>query len=329
MKFRKICAMALILAMMAFMAVPTQAAPSSWAAEEVNRAISLNLVPRSLQGSYTQPATRANFCAVAVNVYESIIREEIIERAEFRDTNDINIQKMGGLGIVAGVGNNNFAPNSPITREQAAVIIARMMYDLGISFEGSSPTFADNGNISSWAVEATAQVQAAGIMTGSNNMFMPKDTYTIEQSIITLLRLYDLAIEHSERLTAAMCDYSAEMLGLLNAERARAGLAAFTTTPLLRAAAIIRSVELDISYSHTRPDGRGFYTVLDELGISFSGVGENVFRGKNLPPQTALNGWLRSEGHRGNIINPRFTQVGIGVHTDSAGVLYWVLLFVG
>jgi len=112
---------------------------------------------------------------------------------EFNDTADINVQKMGYLGIVTGVGNGNFAPDNTLTREQAAVMIARLAYAVGQPLPQVAPTFADNAAVSSWAVDAVGQVQAAGIMGGvGNNNFAPSGDYTREQSIITMLRLFDI-----------------------------------------------------------------------------------------------------------------------------------------
>jgi hypothetical protein len=99
---------------------------------------------------------------------------------------------MGALGVVTGVGNGNFAPNNNLTREQAATMLARLADAIGKSLPKQAATFADNGGISSWALEGAGQVQAAGIMSGTgNNMFSPQNPYTREQSIITILRLYD------------------------------------------------------------------------------------------------------------------------------------------
>jgi len=57
-----------------------------------------------------------------------------------------------------------------------------------------TPTFADNEEISSWAFEAVGQMQASGIMGGiGNNMFSPSGEYTREQSVVTIMRLFDLA----------------------------------------------------------------------------------------------------------------------------------------
>jgi uncharacterized protein YkwD len=290
-----------------------------------------------MQEDYTRPTTRADFCMLAVLVYESIIQEEIIEHMTFEDTDDINAQKMGGLGVVTGVGKNMFAPDKRITREQAAVMVARMMYSLGIVIEEEigeetereAFEFADSDYISSWAVEAIGQVRAAGIMTGNcDGFFMPREHFTIEQSIITLLRLYDLAMEHNEELTSIYHEYAVEMLRLINAERVRAGVGELTTTPLLYAAAMVRAVELEVRYSHTRPDGRGFHTALRDLGIVYRSAGENAFGGRNLTPQAAFNGWMNSQGHRENMLNPMFSQAGVAVHISCSGRLYWALLLI-
>jgi len=167
--------------------------PSSWAAWWVNTAIEEGLVPKNLQSQYTQAATRAEFAALAVTLYETVTGREITERATFNDTTDINVQKMGGLGVVTGVGGGNFNPNGTITREQAAVMIARLAVAIGQPLPESVPTFADNAQISSWAVDGVGQVQASGIMGGvGNNRFSPQGNYTREQSIITMVRMFEI-----------------------------------------------------------------------------------------------------------------------------------------
>ena len=111
---------------------------------------------------------------------------------EFNDTNDINVQKVGYLGIVTGVGYGNFAPNNTLTREQATVMIARLAYAVGQPLPQAAPTFADNAATSSWAVDSVGQIQAAGIMSGvGDNRFDPQGTFTREQSIITMLLLFE------------------------------------------------------------------------------------------------------------------------------------------
>ena len=167
--------------------------PSSWAVEQVNAAIAANLVPTSLQSKYTQATTRAEFCALAVALYENVTGKTITERKTFDDTKDVNVEKMAAVGVVSGVGDNKFAPDDKLTREQAAVMLARLADAIGKPLTASAATFSDNAYISSWAIAEVGQIQAAGIMGGvGNNTFAPKDPYTREQSIITIMRLYDV-----------------------------------------------------------------------------------------------------------------------------------------
>lgn len=166
--------------------------PSAWAAAQVHAAISANLVPASLRSKYTQAATRADFCGLAVALYESATKTTITERKTFNDTNDVNVQKMGALGVVTGVGNGNFSPDAKLTREQAAVMLSRLADVIGKPLTKEGAPFADNGKISSWAQDSVGRIQASGIMNGvGNNLFAPQSPYSREQSMITILRLYD------------------------------------------------------------------------------------------------------------------------------------------
>ena len=170
---------------------PAAEKPSPWAEEQVNAAISAKLVPQSLQSKYTQAATRAEFCALAVALYETAAGEEITDRKTFDDTKDVNVEKAAAIGVVSGVGDNKFSPDTQLTREQAAVMLSRLADAIGKPLQKQAATFTDNGNIASWAIEGVGQVQAAGIMSGvGENTFAPQDPYTREQSILTIMRLY-------------------------------------------------------------------------------------------------------------------------------------------
>ncbi|MDR1641059.1 MAG: S-layer homology domain-containing protein [Clostridiales bacterium] len=175
--------------------VETTGEPSPWAAEAVSRADSLGLLPSALNGEYKRNITRAEFCTLAVLVHEKAIGAEITRLRDFTDTTDRNVRKIGGLGIVQGVGNGAFNPDGEITRQEAAVILSNLASSLGKPLPVSEPTFADRALIDSWAVASVGQMQSSGIMAGTgNNNFTPKGEagkYTREQSISTLLRLWD------------------------------------------------------------------------------------------------------------------------------------------
>jgi len=171
----------------------TSDTPSSWATSQVNAAIAAGIVPEALQSKYTTAITRAEFCALAVALYEKVTGKEITERVQFSDTTDVNVEKMAALGVVSGVGDDKFSPDSSMTREQAATMLSRLATAIGKPLTEQAPAFADNANISSWAASAVGEVQEAGIMSGvGNNTFSPAADYTREQSIITIMRLFDI-----------------------------------------------------------------------------------------------------------------------------------------
>ena len=167
--------------------------PSAWAEKDVTMAINYGFVPTYLQTKYTQAATRGEFAALAVTLYEKITGMEITGRKAFSDTTDINVEKAAAIGVVEGVGDSRFNPNAGLTREQAAVMLSRLADETGKPLAQQSPSFTDNSSISSWATIHVGQIQRAGVMGGvGDNKFAPKNAYTREQSIITILRLYEV-----------------------------------------------------------------------------------------------------------------------------------------
>ena len=182
---------------------------SEWARESISRAHSLELIPHSLFAAsstftdYTMPTTRAEFAALAVALYENMTGREITGRMNFNDTNDVNVQKMGYLGVVSGVGGGNFSPYGEITREQAAVILVRLLNAIHINLDTNLPAmldlphlpsvFTDHEQISPWAFNGVASAFGLNIMSGiGGRRFAPQSPYTREQSIVTVLRLFDM-----------------------------------------------------------------------------------------------------------------------------------------
>ena len=105
----------------------------------------------------------------------------------------------------------------------------------------------------------------------------------------------------------------------VNRERAAAGLAALELDDSLSAAAQIRADEITRSFSHTRPDGSSFSTVTS------GAYGENIAKGQSSAARV-MAAWMSSSGHRANILNARYTKIGICAY-EYGGVMYWVQLF--
>ena len=179
--------------------------PSSWAQEEVSAARQEGLIPEDLDSRFESNITRAEFCHLAAALMESktgktldaILAASGASPLSFSDTTDEKVEAMSALGVVNGVGNNRFEPDSDITREEAAVMLWRLAQQLDSDVQPNSAqlTFTDHSSISSWAQEAVSAVSACEtggnkIMNGTgNNLFSPQETYTREQSIVTMFRL--------------------------------------------------------------------------------------------------------------------------------------------
>ena len=120
--------------------------------------------------------------------------------------------------------------------------------------------------------------------------------------------------------------FTAQVVKLVNEERAKAGLSPLTVDSKVAAAASTRAKEIETSFSHTRPDGSSFSTALTQSGASFRGAGENIAYGQRTPEEV-MKGWMNSQGHRANIMNKDFTTIGVGYHQNSNGTGYWTQLF--
>ena len=119
---------------------------------------------------------------------------------------------------------------------------------------------------------------------------------------------------------------AAAVLSLVNKERAKEGLPALKIDAKVTKAANVRAREIKKSFSHTRPDGSSYSTALKEQGVSYRMSGENIAWGQKTPEQV-MNAWMSSSGHRANIMNKNYKNIGIGYYEDEKGVKYWVQLF--
>lgn len=116
-----------------------------------------------------------------------------------------------------------------------------------------------------------------------------------------------------------------EVYEITNNYRSLVGVSSLTLDSSLVEAANIRAKELSDSFSHTRPNGSSCFTVLSELGISYSTAGENIAAGYS-SSQSVMEGWRSSSGHYQNIISSKFKKIGIGVNIVN-NQYYWVQIF--
>ena len=157
----------------------------------------------SLMAEYGLPAQEPDLTEEAVSAREEEPAAEEEGAAEeaaptFTDTDDPYVLLAARLGIVKGSNIGTFRPEGLLNRAEAAVMIQRCMAFLGRGEANDAPMrFSDAYAIPRWAAEgvkySSGRTTAAGdaLMGGVWGRFMPQDTYSVEQAILTLLRCYE------------------------------------------------------------------------------------------------------------------------------------------
>jgi uncharacterized protein YkwD len=111
------------------------------------------------------------------------------------------------------------------------------------------------------------------------------------------------------------------VLTLVNAERAKAGCSPLTENAKLTKAAQDHSQDMadHQNMSHTGSDGSSMADRLTRVGYAFRTAGENVAYGYS-SPESVMDGWMNSPGHKANILNCAFKEIGIGLAQPG---FYW------
>jgi uncharacterized protein YkwD len=122
----------------------------------------------------------------------------------------------------------------------------------------------------------------------------------------------------------------AEVLANLNAQRKAYGLSTFTLSAKLDKAAQGHACDNAArrSISHDSSDGGTLKDRLRKAGYRYRAAAENTGRGFGTGTR-AVEWWMNSEKHRGNILYPRVKEVGIGIALSAApdNKLHWVINF--
>ncbi|MCA9244978.1 MAG: CAP domain-containing protein, partial [Phycisphaerales bacterium] len=124
-------------------------------------------------------------------------------------------------------------------------------------------------------------------------------------------------------------EWKARIIELVNQERAAEGLNPVTLNQTLEAQATQYACEM-IAYQffdHVNPVTQSTLADrADQFGYDFFFIGENLAAGQG-SPEEAMRDWMNSPGHRANILEPRFVELGVGVRTGGDYGTYWVQEF--
>lgn len=184
-------------------------APSEWARPEISKANKYGLLGDWLTG-YTTPIIRAEFAELmSATVLKAIGKTQEEYLAEYDDLdivspfNDINSEAVTIaylMGITDGVGDNLFAPDRNITRQEIAVMMCRAIVEAQAVkdkkyIENSSDlsAFSDANLVADWAITGVATLAKNKIMNGTTDTTLsPLDNTTVEQAIALAVRIYEI-----------------------------------------------------------------------------------------------------------------------------------------
>jgi uncharacterized protein YkwD len=117
--------------------------------------------------------------------------------------------------------------------------------------------------------------------------------------------------------------FEKEVLDLVNVERSKEGLQPLVWDDQLAAVARAHCVDMAQRrfFAHTNPDGLSPFDRMRNAGIAYRAAAENIAVGQSTPAGV-VESWMNSPGHKANILNGRYTHIGIGFHNN-----YWTQVF--
>ncbi len=167
----------------------TATGASTWAKEDIRKAITDGFVPEKIKENWTRSITREEFVEIAV-LFLGL--KPMYSNSPFLDTTNPYVTSAYESGIVTGMGDGKFNPKGKITRQEAAVMLMRVAKFSEVEIDAENVNFEDSEYIALWAKSAVAWAKSADIMHGDEKgNFNPTDEYTCEQAITTFVRLQE------------------------------------------------------------------------------------------------------------------------------------------
>ncbi|MGN7357267.1 CAP domain-containing protein [Paenibacillus sp. SAF-054] len=124
--------------------------------------------------------------------------------------------------------------------------------------------------------------------------------------------------------TSNQSSFAAEVIKLVNQERAKAGLKALSENTKLSGMAMDKAKDMSNNnyFDHNSPTYGSPFDMMKKYGISYSYAGENIAKGQKTPSDV-MTAWMNSQGHRANILNSNYTTIGVAYYNG-----YWVQEFI-
>ena len=260
-------------------------------------------------------------------------------------------------GVVNGISESRFAPDDRISRQQLCTILFRYAGILKLTTTQRDPltSFPDADKLADYAKDPVSWCVATGLVNGKNGMLDPGGNAT-RAEVAKILTFFD-AFVNREELTApenweqeylipdVIPDidredpdylYSREIFDAINAVRGESGLKPFIWSDRVYQAAQTRAKEISEqnAFTHTRPDGSNYSTVLADFGVNATIRNEIIAHGFSTS-QALVDKWASSNSTSPVISALVYSQAAVGVYKlppeedGEEGHYYYALLVIG
>ena len=315
---------------------------SHWAFASIKQMVTTHYMSNYADGSFKpeQVITRAEAAAAIARSLEIDLGTTF--SPDFRDVPITHpyykeICTLVALGVIQN--SDTFYPEAPLKRMQIAKMIA-LAYKIEVDAKNKSE-FRDVPS-SHWAKNMIESLADVGIIKGVDaTHFAPNQNVTRAQLAVLVERALDFT-QKVKKLEVAY-DYlskdyiptvnfstawSQDVIRLINLERQKHKLPAFTYDAPLTQIAVIKAQDMVNRgyFDHVSPYYGAPWDLATLFDYTYTSFGENI--GRNIPsPEAAVKAWMASPPHRENILKANFTNTGIGIAKNNEGKYYWVQMF--
>lgn len=239
--------------------------------------------------------------------------------------------------------------NEPLTRYDAAAMIANVLKDQYVSTPSDLNAIISqisDVDVSSPYSYSVAIAYHYGLLFGNEKgLFSGNDILTRAESSVILkamVELQELSLELRSNAVAVLAspaynmsnynytgnvDVENYVFARVNELRSALGLHTLTSNNTLIEYAYTRALETEIYWSHTRPDGSNWNSVISPDDTQNTLTGENLTMGSGFSsyeyPDMIFKSWLNSTtGHYENMINAAHQELGLAVYVTDNGTYY-------
>lgn len=177
---------------------------------------------------------------------------------------------------------------------------------------GTYDTYIVKPGDSMWRIAVKYQAGVSEIINANPQVKNPNLIYPNQRLNVPVKSSEDSSVEN-------------EVLNLVNNERSKQGLRPLTLNWELSRVAKIKSQDMSNNryFSHQSPTYGSPFDMMQNFGITYRTAGENIAMGQTSSTQV-MRDWMNSSGHRANILNKNFTELGVGRYGN-----YWTQQFIG